>query len=258
MKVDLDKFYTPKEVALKCLNEINLSEYDTILEPSAGNGSFSKQIENCIAYDLAPEDASIKQMNFFDVKELKGEHKLIIGNPPFGSRSSLAKEFIKHSIDLGAETIAFVLPNTFNKFLMQKIFPENWKLLKIIPLDCEYKAVNVNYFVPSSFFIWTKKESKVNLRKKEPKKNEDFVFLSRGDKTADFTINGNNGKLKKIDEVTNSKAEHYIKVKSGKNINEIKNKLKNTKFIFYSSVNGGVAWLSQKDIEEQYVERWAN
>lgn len=54
MKVDLDKFYTPVSVAKKCIDLLNLSEYDTILEPSAGNGSFSKQIPNCIAYDLKP------------------------------------------------------------------------------------------------------------------------------------------------------------------------------------------------------------
>ena len=110
--------------------------------------------------------------------------------------------------------------------------------------------------MPSSFFIWTRREGKIDLRKKEPKKNNDFVFLPRGDETADFTINGNSGKVKSLREVTNSKAEHYIKVKDGKDIEEVKERLDKTEFIFYSSVNGGVAWLSQKDIEEQYNERW--
>lgn len=40
-----------------------------------------------------------------------------VTNPPFGVRSTLAKTFIKHSINLGAETIAFILPKTFNKRL---------------------------------------------------------------------------------------------------------------------------------------------
>lgn len=256
MKIDLDKFYTPKDIASKCIREIDLDSYDVIVEPSAGNGSFSKQIPGCIAYDIMPEDSSIKQMDFFELKSIDGEHRLIIGNPPFGSRSSLAKKFIEHSIWLGAETIAFILPNTFNKFLMQRVFPKGWRLIKIIPLDCEYKTANIDYFVPSSFFIWTRRECKIDLRKKEPKKNDDFVFLPRGDETADFTINGNSGKVKNLREVTNSKAEHYIKVKDGKDIEEVKEKITKTEFIFYSSVNGGVAWLSQKDIEEQYNERW--
>lgn len=254
MKVDLDKFYTPVSVAKKCIDLLDLSNYDTILEPSAGNGSFSKQIPNCIAYDLKPEDESIKQLDYFDLKELDGEHILVIGNPPFGSRSSLAKKFIEHSIELGAETIAFILPNTFNKYLMQRVFPKDWKLEKKLILDCDYKASGVKYFIPSTFFVWTKKAVSNDLRKAKPKETTDFVFLSRGDKAADFTINGNNGKIKSLAEVTNSKAEHYIKVSDKNKIEEVKERLKKIDFVFYSSINGKLAWLSQSDILEQYEE----
>lgn len=254
MKIDLDKFYTPPNVAKKCIDLLDLSDYDTILEPSAGNGSFSKQIPNCIAYDLKPEDESIKQLDFFDLKELNGEHILVVGNPPFGNRSNLAKKFIKHSIELGAETIAFVLPNTFNKYLMQKVFPKDWKLEKVLVLDCDYRASGVKYFIPSSFFVWTKREAESNLRKPKPKETTDFVFLPRGDKSADFTINGNNGKIKLLGEVTNPKAEHYIKVSDKNKVEEIKEKLSKTKFTFYSSINGKLAWLSRADILEQYDE----
>lgn len=102
------------------------------------------------------------------------------------------------------------------------------------------------------FFVWTKNEIKNDLRRKEPKENNDFLFLSRGDKNADFTINGNNGKIKELSQITNLKAEHYIK--SLIDVDELKNRFRNIKFIFYSSVNGKNAWISQKDILEQYNE----
>ena len=41
---------------------------------------------------------------------------------------------------------------------------------------------------------------------------KEFMFLPRGSKDADFVINGNSGKIKKVSEVTNSKSEHYIRI----------------------------------------------
>ena len=251
MKIDLDKFYTPIKVAKKCIEEIDdISEYDIIIEPSAGNGSFSSQL-NCIAFDIEPENEKIIKQDFLLINKINGEKKLFVGNPPFGSRSCLAKKFIEHSIKLGAETIAFILPNTFNKFLMQKVFPKEWKLKKIVSLDCDYEANDIKYFIPSSFFIWTLKECE-DLRKKEPKKIDDFIFLPRGSVEADFALNGNSGKIKSLDKITNSKSEHYIKSLIDKD--ELIKKLNTIKWRMYSSVNGKNAWISQKDIEEQYSE----
>lgn len=256
--IENDKFYTPIQIAKKCIQEIDLSFYDTIVEPSAGNGSFSKQIKNCIAFDIYPEDLTITKVDFLTIEKINGQHILFIGNPPFGKRSVLAKKFIQKAIELNAETIAFILPNTFNKYLMQQVFPKDWKLVKILKLDCDFDTENGKYFVPSSFFVWTKKESEINLRKQKPKQVEDFKFLKRGDKTADFTISGINGKIIETKDVKNTKGVHYVKVLNNKNIEEIKQKIRNTSFDFYSSVNGKVSWISQKDIEEKYNERWKN
>lgn len=56
-KVDYDKFYTKEAVAIDCLRSIDLKEYDLIIEPSAGNGSFLKNIkhENKVGLDIKPE-----------------------------------------------------------------------------------------------------------------------------------------------------------------------------------------------------------
>jgi hypothetical protein len=101
------------------------------IEPSAGNGSFSKNI-GCIAYDLVPEDTSIIQQDFLllEKKDIpKVDKILFIGNPPFGERYSLINAFIKKCIELNASYIAFILPDSFNKSINQKVFPLNWNLI---------------------------------------------------------------------------------------------------------------------------------
>ena len=102
-KIDLDKYYTPLDKAKYCIEKVyqiigenNISE---VIEPSAGNGSFSLQIPTtCWAYDIEPEHESIIRQDFLtlDVDYLYG--RLIIGNPPFGSRMNLAQKFFKKSI----------------------------------------------------------------------------------------------------------------------------------------------------------------
>ena len=39
-KYGLDQFYTKTETAKKCLNTLKLSNFDLIIEPSAGTGVF--------------------------------------------------------------------------------------------------------------------------------------------------------------------------------------------------------------------------
>ena len=41
----LDKFYTKPDIALKCISKIkNWDNWDLVIEPSAGNGSFYNNI----------------------------------------------------------------------------------------------------------------------------------------------------------------------------------------------------------------------
>ena len=57
--MSVDKFYTQVEVAKECIDLVpELNTYDLIIEPSAGHGSFSSQL-NCIAYDIEPENKDI-------------------------------------------------------------------------------------------------------------------------------------------------------------------------------------------------------
>lgn len=257
--MSVDKFYTQVEVAKECIDLVpDLNTYDLIIEPSAGSGNFSSQLD-CIAYDIEPEGDNIIKQDWLTTKPIKDKHILVIGNPPFGTRSSLAKTFIRHSQFIGAETIAFILPDTFSKLSNQSVslFPENWKLI------VEHKLSNSNftiqestkpYYVPCTFYVWTKRDSNINLRQIKIEINEDFEFLPRGDQKADFTINGNSGKVKELYEVTNNKAEHYIKAKR-KSAEELKEIFKNLNYTFLSSVNGNNAWIGQQEILKAYTSR---
>ena len=109
--IELDKFYTPKQVAKYCIDTFWRTCFDVteIIEPSAGNGAFSLQIPNCIAYDLEPEHESIIRQDFLKLDLPYKYGRLIIGNPPFGDRNNLARSFYKKATEL-CDAIAFILP----------------------------------------------------------------------------------------------------------------------------------------------------
>ena len=56
-KIENDKYYTPVDLAKYCIGKtfeiIGKENITDIIEPSAGNGSFSNQLD-CTAYDLYP------------------------------------------------------------------------------------------------------------------------------------------------------------------------------------------------------------
>jgi len=259
-KCILDKFYTKPEIVKELLNYIDLEKYDAVIEPSAGNGSFSNNIyhENLIALDIEPESSNIKKQNWFDYNiSKKFKNVLIIGNPPFGDRNNLSKEFIKHSLTFSnITTIAFVLPNVFKKHTNQKIIPENFRLAKIIDLPKDsFLFKNENYHVPCSFFIWTK-EAGINdfsFDVEKYKKHPDFDFVTK--ENADFYILGASpSTIKKINDVSSTNRGYYIK----SNI-PIEQLIRNFKHIQWgkignSSVNGGVSWYSKPELIKFYED----
>ena len=60
MKIENDKYYTPKELAKRLINKtfdvIGKDNISEIIEPSAGDGSFSSQIENINAIIVKSEN----------------------------------------------------------------------------------------------------------------------------------------------------------------------------------------------------------
>ena len=163
-----DKFYTKTNISKLCIDMLNLLEFDLIVEPSAGSGSFSKQIENCVAYDLVPEDESIIQQDFFelDIEQFKEKKVLTIGNPPFGVQNNLAIRFFNKAAEY-SDTIAFILPKSFMKESVQNKLDLSFHLETFIELP--YKSFSLNgeeYGVNCVFQIWKKKNTKRIIKKK--------------------------------------------------------------------------------------------
>lgn len=112
--IELDKFYTPKETAEKCVNlmlsivtnRFFVTEY---LEPSAGSGVFSSIISGCIAYDIKPTGDNIIEADFLKLELPYKKGRVVFGNPPFGDRNNLARSFYKKAVEI-SDAIAFILP----------------------------------------------------------------------------------------------------------------------------------------------------
>ena len=66
----LDQFYTIPTIAQKCLDQIEShyqwTDWDLVIEPSAGNGSFLSRIptDKKLGIDLAPQHPDIIQQDF--------------------------------------------------------------------------------------------------------------------------------------------------------------------------------------------------
>jgi len=173
------KYYTIEKSVLLCYkaikNYVKIDKNDLLIEPSAGNGAFIKYISklssNYIFYDIKPEHNDIIKRDFLKVKiddinkDINNIH--IIGNPPFGNKSSIAIKFIKHSAYLNAKTIAFILPISFNKASFKKAFPMNYHLIynKNMP-DYSFKKNNEIVNIKTTFQIWEKRDYKRKVNKK--------------------------------------------------------------------------------------------
>lgn len=205
-KYNLDKFYTKNEVVSICLSTLDLSIFSNVIEPSAGNGSFSNRIKNCIALDIEPENETIKKQDFFDFT-IEEKNNLIIGNPPFGRQNNLAINFFNKASEIG-NVIAFILPKSFKKESIQNKL--NFYFHKIIEIDLPnnsfyYKDEEVN--VPCVWQVWEKRDYKREAFKKET--TDDFLFVKKEEANCSVRRVGVNAG-KAFDDLQKSKQSHYF------------------------------------------------
>lgn len=216
----LDRFYTLEETVFKCLSIIDFANYDCIIEPSAGTGSFLKQFPNNIdtyAYDLAPEAENIIEADWFKVdKAAFSSYKniLVIGNPPFGQQNVLATNFFNEAAKV-ADTIAFILPLSFKKASVQNRLNLFFHLEQEIELnDCGFSLKNEQIIkVPCIFQVWKKKDTE---RKVEKLKTTTTLFDFVDKDKADFRIQrvgGNAGKAS-FDLTKSTSSNYFIKNKT--------------------------------------------
>jgi predicted RNA methylase len=143
-----DQYYCKHEIATQLIKLIDLSKFEHIIEPCAGNGAFSLQIPNCEAYDIDPQHESIIKKDFWELYfEYDPETTLIIGGPPYGLNHQTATKFLERCT-MFANTVAFILPKTFQNPTKFELVLEE-KLRKTA-----FTAGGYDFAHPSSFQIY--------------------------------------------------------------------------------------------------------
>lgn len=217
-----DQFFTDPDVAKYLVSKItDINEYDKIIEPSAGCGSFLKFLpENTIAYDIEPMATGIIKIDYLTTDIQKTGNILVVGNPPFGRQSCLAKKFISYSCKF-ADTIAFILPKSFKKESMKRCFTLDFHLdfQEDINLDSFFFETN-RFKVPCVFQIWKRKNY---LRTKYiiHKENDKYKCVKKSEEhnVAFRRVGINAGLFSVVTENLSEQSHIFIKINSHFDIN---------------------------------------
>ena len=139
-KSGTEQYYTPTRIIPNLLQTLDLYQYQKIIEPSAGTGNFLQFLpqNKTLAYDIEPKHPQIIEQDFLKVDELFPPSTLVIGNFPFGRACSLAVKFFNHSANLGATTIASILPKSFRKWSIINRLDANFHLSVDQDLSIDY------------------------------------------------------------------------------------------------------------------------
>lgn len=171
MNKDLDKYYTKEETARYCIQTIKRvlkkADYSIpdlfFIEPSAGSGSFLKVLKRSysIGFDIAPTAPGIMKADFLndDVRIQKDKNNIIVGNPPFGKKASLAIDFINKSFDY-SDVVCFIVPIQFKKWSVQKQIQQGARLVYERDLDSNsFQLGESDYELRCCLQIWVSLEA---------------------------------------------------------------------------------------------------
>jgi hypothetical protein len=238
--IQLDKYYTKPEVAKLCCKLFNNvvrvhHNQDLIIEPSAGNGAFIEPIKkmctNSIFIDIAPDNNLIKKADYLEFNPISKSQTYrniyVIGNPPFGFKSSLAIKFIKRSCTF-CDAFGFILPKSFAKPSMQRSVPLQFHLKHQTILQPNSFTTG-NRPIPCVFQVWVKQKQ----HRKLPAKVEPIGYKFVKQSSADFAIRrvGNRaGEIYQAGPAQNKNSHYFIKVDHPR-IKDIKHISSNSKYL---------------------------
>ena len=170
-----DQFYTSPAVAKACVESVlkglPYTRQALWIEPSAGNGSFLKELPEGIrriGIDIDPKCEEVQQTDFLTWEPPAGlpMMKVYFGNPPFGRQGSLARKFLEKAAR-SAQVLAFILPRSFMKPSMQTSIPRIFHLVSESEVEKNSFLVNEKpYDVPCVFQIWERRASERVLEEK--------------------------------------------------------------------------------------------
>lgn len=234
--VVLDQYYTKPMIATTCWDKYielipEYTEYDYILEPSAGTGSFFRllPIEKRIGIDIDPKMEGITQQDFFSFTPDEKKTYIVIGNPPFGKQASVAIKFFNKCAEF-ADVIGFIVPRTFKRVSVQNKLNLNFGLIHTEDLPMN-ECFEPNVAAKCCFQIW-KKDNMTRPIIRLPITHRDFKFLPFGPldekkqptppQGADFALKAYGSNCGEIVETGLSglrpKSWHWIKSNIDKNV----------------------------------------
>ena len=130
-----DKYYTPKAVAVECLDvvkkyvekiEITPSEW---VEPAAGAGSFFNLMpDNKTGLDVVPYCDGAIQDDFFETEYQFKQGSVCVTNPPFGFNNSTAIKFFNKAAEF-SDIIGFVVSTAWQLKSIRQRIKNGWILV---------------------------------------------------------------------------------------------------------------------------------
>lgn len=257
MEAELDQYYTNKDVAQECIRYmLEIIPVNSVkwIEPSAGTGNFLFS-STYAAFDLEPMCGNVVKQNWLTT-DLPSSPFAVYGNPPYGKRNSLSKEFIKKSLsDTNCKAVCFLLPSVFQKHTLQKVFPSTWALAGMFePSPDSFEYQGKPYKIPCVFQVWIRKEfiNVKDLRQIERLtfENKHFSIVKRG---GDLFVMGAAPKtIKMPDQVTDNNRGYWLKAHIP--LKELINNFKAVVWEGKSSASGGVYWLTKTELINKYEE----
>ncbi len=216
----LDQYYTNKNYAKHFYNviqqSVDLNTVDTILEPSAGTGSFFNLFDKDkrIGVDLDPKCEGIIEHDFLTWNPCASMGKIItVGNPPFGKNACSAVNFFNHAATF-SDTIAFILPKTFRKSSIINRLDVFFHLTLDVDVPPNSFVFNdKTYDVWCCAQIWQRQNFIRTKRKILPLSTVSSYFEITTPEDADFAIQrvgSNAGLIREVDFLKYSKQSHYF------------------------------------------------
>ncbi|MGR3631963.1 MAG: hypothetical protein ACU0A8_07550 [Limimaricola soesokkakensis] len=258
---DLSQYYTADSVAVDIIAE-TLTRYaerpfDTIIEPSAGAGAFSRHLgADCIALDIDPKVPGIEKADFLQWTPTAPTGRcLVIGNPPFGKKAALG--FLGHAAGF-ADVIAFILPRIFCKKSQQNRVHKNLHLVheEEIPADAfnhEGKTVHV----PCVLQIWERRPGVERLKHKLKTRHPHFERCGQAE--ADLVIRrigAHAGVLKPLAKNWSAESNIFLRA-TGCSQDELKDRFARLDMAAHACNGAGGGSINMSEIVELYEEELA-
>lgn len=163
-----DQYFTRPEIARFCLDKFEALLGEVApkawwVEPSAGDGSFLNILlernRRVWAGDLHPQHDAVVANDYLaqPLVPRPGDlaHTVVVGNPPFGKRASLAVKFINRALRHGG-MVGFIVPLQLRKWSAQKLVRKNARLVMDLDLPAEaFLFMGRPYTLRCCFQVWT-------------------------------------------------------------------------------------------------------